>query len=152
MTSTLLRFLAESPAVGPQGRVPAGLVAKWVDEAATTVAGEWSTSACQATHLGCLRLQRPVLAGDMVEVEARLAVTGETSMNIYVEVRSGNPRDGELPLVTHTVVVCVALDHSGQVCPVDHWNPETPGDMALAQRVRGQLQAMQAMQAAAQEA
>ena len=144
MTSTLLRFLAESTPAGPQGRVPAGVVAKWVDEAATTVASQWSTSPCLAMHLGCLRLHRPVLVGDLVEVEARLAFTGEASMNIYVEVRSGNPREGELPLVTHSVVVCVALGADGAVCPVDYWNPETPGDMALAQRVRGQLQAMHA--------
>lgn len=44
----------------------------------------------QARSVGGRRFQRPIMVGDLVEVEARLAYTGKTSMDISVEVRSGD--------------------------------------------------------------
>ena len=140
-TSTILRFLAESSADSPGGRVSAGVVMKWIAEAANVVANQWAKSPCVAASFGRLRFMHPVVGGALVEVEARLAYTGTTSMNIFIEVRSG-PLPGEAHQeVTHCVAVFVSPDDAGTPRPVDKWTPETPGDMALAQLVRGQIEA-----------
>ena len=79
-TSTILRFVAEASADSPGGRVAAGTVMKWIDEAAAVVAHQWAKSPCVAASFGKIRFAHPVVAGALVEVEARLAYTGTTSM------------------------------------------------------------------------
>ena len=82
--------------------------------------------------------------GELVEVEARLAYTGTTSMNISVEVRSGDMKAGELQTTTECLIVFVSVDEKGKPVPIRPWLPETPGDIALAQRARAQLDAARA--------
>lgn len=140
-TSTILRFVAEASADSPGGRVAAGTVMKWIDEAAAVVAHQWAKSPCVAASFGKIRFAHPVVAGALVEVEARLAYTGTTSMNIFIEVRSGPQISEAYQEVTHCVAVFVSPDEHGSPRPVDTWTPETPGDMALAQLVRNQIEA-----------
>ena len=40
----------------------------------------------------------------------------------------------------------VAIDNNDRPIPVDTWRPETPGDIALAQRVKNLITAAQAAQ------
>ena len=70
-TSTILRFVAEASADSPGGRVAAGTVMKWIDEAAAVVAHQWAKSPCVAASFGKIRFAHPVVAGALVEVEAR---------------------------------------------------------------------------------
>jgi acyl-CoA hydrolase len=48
--------------------------------------------------------------------------------------------------VTHCVAVYAAVDEAGQPRAVDTWMPETPGDIALAQRVKAHIEAARAAQ------
>ena len=89
--------------------------------------------------VGTIRFQRPIMIGDLVEVEARLAYTGSTSMNIAVEVRAGDMKTGHMQVITECLVVFVSVDPDGKTIPVTAWLPETPGDVALAQRVKAYL-------------
>jgi acyl-CoA hydrolase len=86
------------------------------------------------------------LIGDLVEVEARLAYTGKTSMNISVEVRAGDMKVGQMAVITECLVVFVAVDLDGKALPIEPWHPNTPGDIALAQRVKAHLDAARNMQ------
>jgi acyl-CoA hydrolase len=45
------------------------------DEAAAVVAHQWAKSPCVAASFGKIRFAHPVVAGALVEVEARLAYT-----------------------------------------------------------------------------
>jgi acyl-CoA hydrolase len=146
MSSITLRFLAEPGTVNFGGKVHGGTVMKWIDEAGYACATRWSKSYCVTVSVGSIRFQKPIMIGDLVEVEARLAYTGNTSMNISVEVRAGDMKAGQMQLITECIVVFVAVDTHGQSMPVQSWNPETPGDMALAQRVKAHLDAARAMQ------
>lgn len=146
MSSITLRFLAEPSTVNFGGKVHGGTVMKWIDAAGYACATRWSKRYCVTVSVGSIRFQRPILIGDLVEVEARLAYTGRTSMNIAVEVRSGDIKTGQMNVVTDCLVVFVAVDTEGKTIPVETWNPETPGDMALAQRVKAHLDAARAGQ------
>ena len=141
MSSIILRFLAEPSTVNFGGKVHGGTVMKWIDEAGYACATRWAKRYCVTVSLGSIRFQRPVPIGDLVEVEARLAYTGRTSMNISVEVRSGDMKTGQMQVITECLVVFVAVDADGKTIPVETWLPETPGDIALAQRVKSHLDA-----------
>ncbi|MDB5743541.1 MAG: thioesterase superfamily protein [Polaromonas sp.] len=147
MSSITLRFLAEPGAVNFGGKVHGGTVMKWIDEAGYACATRWAKRSCVTVSVGSIRFQRPILSGDLVEVEARLAYTGRTSMNISVEVRSGDMKTGQMEVVTECLVVFVALDAEGQPLAVPTWMAETPGDMALAQRVKAHLDSARAKSA-----
>jgi acyl-CoA hydrolase len=146
MSSITLRFLAEPSTINFGGKVHGGTVMKWIDEAGYACATRWAKRYCVTVSVGSIRFQKPIMIGDLVEVEARLAYTGTTSMNISVEVRAGDMKTGQMEVITECVVVFVAVDTDGKAMPVEAWLPETPGDMALAQNVRSHLQAARAMQ------
>jgi len=144
MSSIVLRFLAEPSTVNFGGKVHGGTVMKWIDEAGYACASSWAKRYCVTVFVGGIRFHHPVKIGHLVEVEARLAYTGTTSMNIAVEVRSGDIKHGELQTTTECLIVFVSVDEQGRPVPVDAWQPETPGEVALAQRARAQLDAARA--------
>lgn len=149
MSSITLRFLAEPSTVNFGGKVHGGTVMKWIDEAGYACATSWAKRYCVTVSVGAIRFLRPIMIGSLVEVQARLAYTGKTSMNISVEVRAGDMKTGQMEVITECVVVFVAVDADGKSMPVEAWLPETPGDMALAQNVKAHLEAARAMMPAA---
>ena len=58
-----------------QSPVHGGTVMKWIDEAGYACATSWSKRYCVTVFLGSIRFHRPIMIGDLVEVEARLAFT-----------------------------------------------------------------------------
>ncbi len=148
MSSITLRFLAEPSTVNFGGKVHGGTVMKWIDEAGYACATRWARQYCVTVSVGSIRFERPIRIGDLVEVEARLAYTGTTSMNISVEVRAGDMKTGEMQKITACLVVFVAVDEDGHKMPVQNWLPATPGDMALAELVKAHLDAARHMPSA----
>jgi acyl-CoA hydrolase len=144
MSSITLRFLAEPHTVNFGGKVHGGTVMKWIDEAGYACATRWAKRYCVTVSVGSIRFHRPIMIGDLVEVQARLAYTGRTSMNIAVNVRSGDMKTGQMEAITECLVVFVALDDASQPLAVPAWLPQTPGDFALAQRVKDHLDAARA--------
>lgn len=146
MHSMTLRFLASSSAPSASGRIQGGTVLLWADEAGLACASAWAHCACATALVGSTSFLRPVRPGDLVEVEVRMAYTGNSSMNMAIEVRAGSIQSRELQPVTHCVAVYAAVDDEGQPRTVDAWTPETPGDIALAQRVKAHIEAARAAQ------
>ena len=144
MSSITLRFLAEPSTVNFGGNVHGGTVMKWIDEAGFACAMAWAKSYCVTVYVGGIRFHRPIRIGHMVEVEARLAYTGRTSMNIAVEVRSGDIKTGALQKTTECLIVFVSVDAQGKPVPIEPWQPSAAADKALAQRAKAQLDASRA--------
>lgn len=129
---TTLRFLAAPTDVNWGGKVHGGIVMRWIDEAAHVLATGWTGSASNvAVYSGGVRFYRPLRIGHLVEVEARLLLTGTSSMHISVHVRSGDPATGDLELTTHSLIVFVPLDAQGSALPVRSWVPVSGEDQAL---------------------
>ena len=146
MQSITLRFLAPQGAQPQAGRVAGGTVLRWVDEAGFACASAWARGACVTEFVGGAHFVRPIRPGDLVEVHARLASTTDTAMHLAVEVRSGGIHGEPLQEVLHCVAVYTAVDADEQPRAIDKWSPETPGDMALAQRVKAHIDAARAAQ------
>ncbi|BAS15268.1 thioesterase superfamily protein [Arthrobacter sp. Hiyo8] len=87
-----------------------------------------------------MRFYRPLLIGDVVEVEARLVYTGHKGMHIAVHVRSGNPKSSEMNLTTYCLTVMVARDETGTSVPIPPWVPETDEDRRLHAHARELLE------------
>lgn len=146
MQSLTLRFLASQGIPAPARRVSGGTVLRWVDEAGFACASAWAKGPCVTEFLGGAHFVRPIRPGDLVEVHARLASTTDTTMHLALEVRSGGIHGEPLQEVLHCVAVYAAVDAQEQPRNIDHWSPETPGDVALAQRVQAHLDAARAAQ------
>ena len=145
MHSVTLRFLAPHPPLPQAGRIAGGSVLQWLDEAGFACASAWARGACVTEFMGGAPFMRPIRPGDLVEVHARLAYTADTRMCLALEVRSGSIHGAPLQEVAHCVAVYTALDADDQPCRIDTWNPETPGDIALAQRVKAHIDAARAV-------
>lgn len=134
-----MRFLAEPHTVNFGGKVHGGTVMSWIDQAAYACASGWSRRYCVTAYVGGIRFVRPIVIGHIVEVEATLAYTGETSMNIAVEVRSGDLKDGEMHKTTECAVVMVSVDAEGKPVTVTPHAPSTESGAALAADVKRRL-------------
>lgn len=146
MHSMTLRFLAASGAPSASDRIQGGTVLLWADEAGLACASAWAHCACVTAFVGSTSFLRPIRPGDLVEVEVRMVYTGSSSMSMAIEVRAGSIQSRELQPVTHCVAVYAAVDDEGQPRAVDTWTPETPGDIALAQRIKSHIAAARAAQ------
>ena len=144
MSSITLRFLAEPSTVNFGGKVHGGTVMKWIDEAGYACATSWAKRYCETAFIGGIRFHHPIMIGDLVEVEARLAYTGKTSMNISVEVRSGDMKGGEMAKTTECLVVFVSVDSHGRPMPAHAFTPATPEAQTLAAQARANLDAARA--------
>ena len=128
----VLRFLAAPTDVNWGGKVHGGIVMRWIDEAAHVLATQWTGSAANvAVYAGGVRFYRPLRIGHLVEVEARLLLTGTSSMHISVHVRAGDPSTGDLDLTTHSLIVFVPLDVDGNAVAARPWTPVSDEDVAL---------------------
>ncbi|GAB3277611.1 acyl-CoA thioesterase [Sinomonas notoginsengisoli] len=136
----VLRFLAAPTDVNWGGKVHGGVVMKWIDEAAYVCASRYCGRDAVAVFSGGVRFYRPLLIGDVVEVEARLVYTGTKGMHIAVHVRSGSPKGHELNLTTYCLTVMVARDEAGTAVPVPHWEPVSDEDRRLWEHARELLQ------------
>ena len=134
-----LRFLAEPNTVNFGGKVHGGTVMKWIDEAGYACATAWAKRYCVTVYVGGIRFLHPVRIGELVEVEARLAFTGKTSMNVTVDVRSGDIKSGLLTTTTECVIVFVSVDGEGQPVPIRSYEPDTDEAKALADKARRML-------------
>jgi len=133
---TVLRFLAAPTDVNWGGKVHGGIVMKWMDEAAYVCSTRWCGRHTVAVFSGGIRFYRPLLIGDVVEVEARLIYTGNKGMHVSVHVRSGDPRADELHLTTYALTVMVARDDTGTSVPVPRWEPVSEEDKRLYRHAR----------------
>ncbi|MET0862876.1 MAG: hotdog domain-containing protein [Nakamurella sp.] len=126
-----LRFLAAPTDVNWGGKTHGGTVMRWIDEAAFVCAAGWSRQNCIAAYSGGIRFYRPIMIGDIVEVEARLLHTGRSSMHVSVHVRSGDPKNPQMQLTTHCLTIFVALDEQGKPSSVPRFEPRTDEDRRL---------------------
>lgn len=139
---TTLRFLAPTGVVNFGGKAHGGTVMRWIDEAAYACAVAWMGASPQADHAigvysGGIHFLAPVRIGDLVEVEARIVLTGPHSMHISIRVCTADPRrPDELTLTTQCLSVFVVPDDQGVALPVPAWQPALPEDVRLHDHAR----------------
>ena len=124
-----LRFLAEPGDVNFGGKVHGGAVMKWIDLAAYACAAGWSGKYCVTAYAGGIRFVSPIHVGSLVEVSAKVILTGSSSMHIAIEVQACDPKSLNRRATTRCIVIMVAVDTNGQSVSVPEWIPETEEDI-----------------------
>ncbi len=131
--SVTLRFLAEPTDVNFGGKVHGGMVMKWIDQAGYACAAGWSGHYCVTVSVAAIKFHRPILVGQLVEVEATIAHTGRTSMQIYISVRCGNTKTQKMVETNHCIINFVATDEAGYPVPVPEFKARTKAEKSLEQ-------------------
>jgi acyl-CoA hydrolase len=125
------RFLAEPTDINFGGKVHGGMVMKWIDQASYACAAQWSGRYCVTVSANAIRFIRPILVGQMVSVQARIVLTGNSSMHIYVQVRAGDPKGGKAEITNRCFITFMAKDDAGFPVSVTEYIPETDEDKKL---------------------
>ncbi len=128
-----LCFLAEPSHVNFGGKVHGGAVMKWIDQAAYACAAGWSESYCVTVYVGGIRFYKPILIGNLVEVRAKVILTGTTSIHVAVDVFASDIKSRQFYKTTHCVAIFVAVDEAGSPMSVPTFVPETEEEHELKQ-------------------
>lgn len=131
-----LRFLADTEERYPDGKIRGGAVMKWIDKTAEICAERYCGYDVAAVLTGGVRFYRPITIGDLVEVDARLVLTGSKSMHVLVRVRAGGRRERHPEVVAYGLPVMVAPDGEGSARHITPWEPITDEDHAVAEKAR----------------
>ncbi|CAN5287994.1 acyl-CoA thioesterase [soil metagenome] len=136
-----LRFLAAPGDVSAAGNaVPAGRVLEWIDRAAYACAVGWSGSYAVTAYVGDVNFTHPIRPGELVEVHARIVLTGRSSMHILVSVECSDVRKRSFTPAMHCLLVMVAVDDAGAPQPVEPWRPWSDADLTLQNRARARIE------------
>ncbi len=65
-----------------------------------------------------------------------MAMTGNSSMHIRVQVSSSDPKALDFQETTDCLIVFVALDEAGRTVAVPKWSPRIKDDIALEQEIK----------------
>ena len=142
-----LRFLAAPSEVTVSGHaVPAGRVLEWIDKAAYACAVGWSANYCVTAYVGDVNFSQPILPGELIEVHARIVLTGKSSMHILVRVESADVRGREFREAMSCILVMVAVDADGKPRAVPEWTPWSEGDVTLRDRAQARIEPRRAIQ------
>lgn len=131
-----LRFLADSDERYPDGRMRGGAVMKWIDMAAEICAERYCGYDVTSVLTGGVRFYRPITIGDLVEVDARLVLTGSKSMHVLVRVRSGDRWERNPEVVAYGLPVMVSPDGTGTARKIARWEPMSDEDHEVAEKAR----------------
>ncbi len=139
-SSFTMRFLALPNTVNFGGKVHGGTVMSWIDQAAYACATAYSSRYCVTAFVGGIKFVRPIKIGSVVEVDAKVAYTGRSSMNIAVKVRSGDLKDDFTQTTTECAVVMVAVDEHGKSVEIPPLAIHDADAQLLAEETRKRLQ------------
>jgi acyl-CoA hydrolase len=129
--SVTFRFLAEPTDVNFGGKVHGGMVMKWIDQAGYACAAQWSGHYCVTVSVAAIKFHRPILVGQLVEVDAKIANTGKTSMQIFITVRCGDPKSGEMVESNNCIINFVATDQAGYPVPISPFEAKTANEKRI---------------------
>ncbi|MFC7371454.1 acyl-CoA thioesterase [Fictibacillus iocasae] len=102
-----------------------GQVLSFIDEIAAITAMRHSNSVVVTASIDSVNFVGSAKVGDILILQAFVASTGRTSMEVYVEVFSENLLKKEKKLTTTSILTMVAVDEDGKPCPVPGVIPET---------------------------
>lgn len=105
--------------IGIHGNLFGGILLAWIDEAAAALATEY----CHTPNMVTLKVnemifKKPIKAGQHIRVYGEVALLGNTSVTLNMEVRKLNLYSGEETVVCTTAIVFVRIDEDGNPTPI----------------------------------
>ncbi|HET7580415.1 MAG TPA: acyl-CoA thioesterase [Bacillales bacterium] len=113
-----------------------GKVLSYIDEVAAIAAMRHCKKAVVTASIDSVDFYSPVKEGDVISVEAFVASTGKSSMEVYVEVICESLRVKETRLTTTSFVTLVAIGKDGRPSRVPPVVPQTVEEHQLYDTAR----------------
>lgn len=129
--SVTFQFISVPSDVNYGGKVHGGEVMKWIDQAGYACATGWAQQYCVTVYVGGIRFYKPIAIGALVKVDAKVIMTGTTSIHIAIDVYSKPLISGEFEKTTHCVIVFVSTDENGVPCAVPSFVPQTKEQLEM---------------------
>ncbi len=98
----------------PAGNVHGGVIMKYIDTAAGTVAQRHARSNAVTASIDRLDFHHPVYIGDLLTLKASLNYVGKTSMEVGVRVEAESLFTGQVRHTASAYLTFVALDGEGR--------------------------------------
>ncbi|WP_435334311.1 acyl-CoA thioesterase [Haloarchaeobius sp. TZWWS8] len=113
------------------GRAMGGAILHWMDICAAIASRRYARRQVVTAAMDHVDFSAPIELGDVVVVRGYVFDTGESSMDVKVEVRSERPAHGEYEQTATSFFTMVALDEDGTPTTVPKLTCETEMEQAL---------------------
>ena len=111
------------------GNLMGGVLLKWMDIASGIAAGRHSNSICVTVSVDNVSFKKPIALGEVVTLEAKVTRAFRTSMEVYIEVFTEDPRKVGKSKTNDAYYTFVALDGiNGNPKEVSKIVPETDAE------------------------
>jgi acyl-CoA hydrolase len=138
--ASMVRLMMPSEA-NPHGNVHGGVIMKYVDEVAGIVAHRHARRNVVTARLDRMDFLEPVFVGNALTLDARLAFTGRTSMEVMVDIRAENLDTGEVVHTGTAWLTMIAINDRGRPVPVPPVLAESDEEKALLSLARARYEA-----------
>jgi len=112
-----------------------GTVVRLMDELAAVAAMGVAGETCVTAHISSVDFHTPIPVGHAAELSAFVYDTGETSVEVYVEVESQDPRTEGTEPTTSACFTLVAVDEDGDPVAVPRVEAATDEGRRLVESV-----------------
>ena len=123
------------------GRALGGVVLHWMDLCGAIAAGRFANEQVVTASLDHVEFISPIDLGEIAVLEAYVFNTGQTSMDVHVEVYAENPRTEEKRMTTSSFLTFVAIDDAGAPTPVPELVCADEAEHDLREHARAERQA-----------
>jgi acyl-CoA hydrolase len=95
------------------GRALGGVVLHWMDICGAISAMRFANQQCVTASMDHVDFIAPIDVGEIAVIKAYVFNTGQTSVDVKVDVHSEDPRTGEIQETTTSFLTYVAIDDEG---------------------------------------
>lgn len=105
--------------IGIHNNMFGGRIMSLIDDSS----GSYAAQLCDTPKMVTIKFdglvfKRPVKVGSILKIYGNVVKFGNTSLELYMEVRKHNVYTGEQEIVTHTIVKFVRVDEEGNPIPL----------------------------------
>lgn len=112
-------YICKNFDIGIHDNMFGGTLMSLIDDAAASYAAQLcDTPRIVTIKFAELIFKKPVKTGNILKIYGKVVAFGNTSLELYVEVRKHNVYTGEQETVTHTNVKFVRIDEEGNPIPI----------------------------------
>jgi len=122
------------------GRALGGTVLHWMDICGAISSLRFSQQMVVTASMDHVDFISPIDIGEVVVIESYVFNTGRTSMDVKVDVRAEDPREGERRKTTTSFLTFVGIDESGQPVEVPELVCETENEEVLQEEAATERQ------------
>lgn len=134
------RYIVRPGNTNHYGTAFGGVIMSWIDEAAAMVAEKHCGHEAVTVSIDQICFHAPINVGDHVIIKAKANYTGNTSIEIGVNVKKENPFNNEIKTVTTALLTFVGLDENKKPKKIPELIPETNEEKTIYEESKKRAQ------------